>query len=221
MLLVVGGHSRNIGKTSVVAGLVAALSDHDWTAVKITQTGHGVCSEAGTPCDCSVEYEHPFALSEETDIRSGADSARYLAAGARRAFWLRTPMGGLGDALPALRSLLDSSRHAILESNSILQFLKPDLYLVVMDYGTKDFKDSALRYLDRADAAIIVKGKSWRPVWRGVSPRLWEDKPRFVVRPPHYVTGEIADFVLSRMAESGGHKTTAPPGRGSVTEPRP
>jgi len=41
-LVVVGGHSRNVGKTSVVAGLIAALQELDWTAVKITQYGHGV-----------------------------------------------------------------------------------------------------------------------------------------------------------------------------------
>ena len=47
MLVVVGGHSRNIGKTSVVAGLIRKLRDRKWTAVKITQYGHGVCSHHG------------------------------------------------------------------------------------------------------------------------------------------------------------------------------
>ena len=32
MLVVVGGHSRNIGKTSVVAGLIRKLRDRRWTA---------------------------------------------------------------------------------------------------------------------------------------------------------------------------------------------
>ena len=42
MLIVVGGHTRNIGKTSVVAGLIQALPQFDWTAMKITQFGHGI-----------------------------------------------------------------------------------------------------------------------------------------------------------------------------------
>ena len=46
MLVVVGGHSRNIGKTSVAAGLIRHLRDRQWTALKITQYGHGVCSHA-------------------------------------------------------------------------------------------------------------------------------------------------------------------------------
>ena len=45
MLVVVGGHSRNIGKTSVVAGIIRKLRGRQWTAVKITQYGHGVCSQ--------------------------------------------------------------------------------------------------------------------------------------------------------------------------------
>ena len=42
-IVVVGGQSRNLGKTSVVAGLIAAMRERNWTAAKITQYGHGVC----------------------------------------------------------------------------------------------------------------------------------------------------------------------------------
>lgn len=61
----VGGHSRNIGKTSVVEGLIRRFRQKKWTALKITQYGHGVCSHVGEACGCETEPEHPFALSEE------------------------------------------------------------------------------------------------------------------------------------------------------------
>jgi cobyrinic acid a,c-diamide synthase len=32
-LIVVGGHSRSVGKTSVVAGLIAALPEFHWSAM--------------------------------------------------------------------------------------------------------------------------------------------------------------------------------------------
>ena len=48
-VIVVGGHSRNIGKTSVVAGLIARLPEFHWTAFKITQYGHGFCTADGKP----------------------------------------------------------------------------------------------------------------------------------------------------------------------------
>ena len=52
-LVVIGGHSRNVGKTSVVAGIIAALREYQWTAMKITQYGHGICSKNGKQCHCA------------------------------------------------------------------------------------------------------------------------------------------------------------------------
>jgi hypothetical protein len=176
-LVVVGGHSRNIGKTSVVEVLIAALPQYNWTAMKITQHGHGICSAVGEPCDCAVEYDHPYAITEESAPGS-TDSARFLSAGARRSFWLRTAVGQLGNAVGVIRGIVESSENIIVESNSIMQFWKPELYIVVLDFETRDFKDSALRYLDRADCLVPVG--AGEPQWRGVSRRLWESKPRFV-----------------------------------------
>ena len=191
-LVVVGGHTRNIGKTSVVAGLIEALPHYNWTAMKITQHGHGICSAVGEPCDCAVEYDHPYAITEESAPGS-TDSARFLAAGARRAFWLRTAVGQLGYAAAVIREIVDSSENTIVESNSIMQFWKPDLYIVVLDFQTADFKDSALRYLDRADCLVTV-GQG-EPQWHGVSRRLWDSKPR-------YAGAELAQFVDRRIAAS-------------------
>ncbi|HEX4605395.1 MAG TPA: hypothetical protein VH724_15450, partial [Candidatus Angelobacter sp.] len=61
-LVVIGGHSRSVGKTSVVAGLIAALPEFNWTALKITQFGHGICSADGKPCDCATEGDHFKAI---------------------------------------------------------------------------------------------------------------------------------------------------------------
>ena len=198
MLVVVGGHSRNIGKTSVVAGLIAALPQANWTAMKITQHGHGFCVDAGAACGCETEYDHLFALSEETEP-SATDSGRFLAAGAKRSYWLRTAMGQLGHALPAIREILASSENVIVESNSLLQFVKPDLYLVVADFATADFKDSALRYLDRADALVTVSldANSAAGGWTRVAPQLWKLKPRFAACPPRYVSEELSAFVCA------------------------
>src|ERR1022692_2050734 len=104
MLIVVGGHSRNIGKTSVVAGLIQALPQWDWTAMKITQFGHGICSASGTGCDCCLAPEHPYAIAEERHP-GHSDTGRFLAAGARRSYWVRTATGQLENALPAVREV--------------------------------------------------------------------------------------------------------------------
>src|SRR5438445_13461277 len=92
-IIVIGGHSRSVGKTSVVAGLIAALPAYNWTAFKVTQYGHGICSRSGQACDCAVA-DHSWAISEEKDRSGESDSSRFLVAGATRAWWVRTEQGG-------------------------------------------------------------------------------------------------------------------------------
>lgn len=195
MLVVVGGHSRNIGKTSVVAGIVAGSIGLNWTAVKITQYGHGVCSTEGESCDCAVEYDHPYALSQERDPCSGTDTSRYLAAGAAKSYWLRTATGQLGNALPALHRIRGEAENLILESNSVMRFWKPDLYIVVLDFAIADFKESSLLYLDRADALVMMEPGRAKPEWSGVSSKLWAGKPQFPALPPAYASPDLVAFV--------------------------
>ena len=84
-IIVVGGHTRSIGKTQLVCDIISALPEANWIAGKITQYGHGVCAQNGYDCDCAPD-EHVCAISWERDANTGTDSSRFLAAGARRSF---------------------------------------------------------------------------------------------------------------------------------------
>ena len=197
-IVVVGGHSRNVGKTSVVAGLIAGLRERRWTAVKITQFGHGVCSANGKPCECETA-DHAFAISEEREA-TGTDSGRYLGAGAERSLWVRTRQGQLVEAMGRIRREIERADDIIFESNSILRFLQPDVYLSVLDPRNDDFKESARRYLDRADALLIPEGSSLRAeLWESVSGRLFRSTTVMEMRPPEYVSPELLQFVRGRL----------------------
>jgi hypothetical protein len=199
-IIVVGGHSRSVGKTSVAAAIIARLPEMHWTAFKITQFGHGFCTANGEPCDCQTD-EHTVAVSEERDSTIGTDSARYLVAGALHSFWVRTRIGNLAAAMPRLRKEFAAAENVIVESNSILGFLRPDLYLSVLDHATADFKDSARLFLDRADALLVrAASDDLAPQWRGVSPRLAEGIPRFPIAPPEFMTDAVIAFIQSRLA---------------------
>jgi hypothetical protein len=202
MLVVVGGHSRNLGKTAAVAGLIRRFRERRWTAVKITQYGRGVCARDGKICGCRGDTTHPVALSEEYEP-SRTDSGRFLAAGAERSFWLRTPAGELARAWETLRQILEQSPNAIIESNSVADLVRPDLFLMLLDFGCRDFKPSSLKLLDRADAVLVLDRGTPAPVWEHVASDLWDRKPRFLVKPPHYVSGEVAEFVNSRFTAAG------------------
>jgi hypothetical protein len=198
--VVIGGHSRSVGKTSVVAGLISALPEFGWTAVKITQYGHGICSADGEACDCATT-DHSWAISEERDRSGESDTSRFLAAGAVRALWTRTEQGRLAEAMPALRQRLEGARNVIIESNSVLKFLRPDLYLTVLDPVIADFKTSAREFLDRASAVILHEAPDG-PAWQSVSLKPVAKQPIFRIAPPPYVTPEIADFVRASLSAS-------------------
>ena len=200
-LVVVGGHSRNIGKTSVVAGLIRKLHHRRWTAVKITQYGHGVCSHHTSACGCEAEPDHPFALTEEYEPNR-TDSGRFLAAGAERSFWLRTPAGELARAAVTLRKILDDGENVIVESNSVVELVKPDVFLMLLDFSCEDFKASSMRFLDRADAFLVVDRGINAPLWADIARGVWDGKPQFLIKPPRYVTAAACEFVNSRLSAS-------------------
>jgi hypothetical protein len=197
-IIVIGGNSRKVGKTSVVAGLIAALPAFHWTALKITEHRHGVCSAHGEACDCdSADYS--WAISEETDRSGESDTSRFLVAGAEHSWWVRTDPGHLEEAMPRIREILASTQYAIIESNSILRFVNPDLYLTVLDPLTADFKASAQTYLDQADAVLLHSvANSKSPAWKQVLLKPIEC-PIIAINPPTYVTPEVVEFVRTRL----------------------
>ena len=198
-VIIIGGHSRSVGKTSVVAGLISALPDFHWTALKITQYGHGICSANGKACDCATA-NHAWAVSEEKNRDGESDTSRFLVAGAAHAWWVRTEQGRLAEAMPRVCQILAGTQNAIIESNSILRFLKPDLYLTVLDPATADFKASAQTFLDRADAVLLHGDEpSAKPAWERVSLKPVITRPIFPLRPPHYVTPEVVQFVRNHL----------------------
>lgn len=206
-VIVIGGHSRSVGKTSVVAGIISELRGWNWTAVKVTQYGHGICSNHGGPCGCAVDDQaHSFAINDEQDRSGDTDTSRFLVAGAQRSIWVRTRQGFLAEAMPELRRTLSGVENVIFESNSILQFIRPDVYISILDFATADFKRSAHQYLDRADALIIHEKPAWsrelEPKWSDISQKLLEGKPVFKVSPPQYVTPGIVRFIEKSLRSS-------------------
>ncbi len=214
-LIVIGGHTRSIGKTQLVCDVIAAFPHAHWIAGKITQYGHGVCAQNGDNCDCAPT-EHVCAINWETQSGSGTDSARFLAAGAQRSFWLRTKQGFLAEGLPLLRTALhETLRNAetdqpplIVESNSLLQFLKPSLYIAVLDPAKEDFKDSARAVLDRADALVFRSSSealpAATPAWTKLPTRLLKEKPSVTQREGEPLPGPLHVLVQRALEAPAG-----------------
>jgi molybdopterin cofactor biosynthesis protein B len=141
-IIVVGGSGRGAGKTALICGLIRALPNARWTAVKITTHAHG----------------HTEPVFEETATGEGTDTARYLAAGAQRALLVTSHED---DLATALRRILDENRtqeNLIFESNSVLNHLKPDLCFAV-SMSLKGGRKPSFEIVERcADATVALGG---------------------------------------------------------------
>ena len=152
-VIVVGGQCRKVGKTALVVDLIRALDDFEWTAVKITPHAESTCPVNGPSCGCGPD-EHTFAIREERDSTGNADTSRFLSAGAGRALWLEAKEGRIADGLASLAAALKQAGQVIIESNAIVQFWRPDLFLMVVDPREADFKPSARNAIALVDAFV-------------------------------------------------------------------
>lgn len=131
--LVIGGSASGVGKTTLACALLRAMPEFGWTAIKITSHDHGR----------PAVYEEPAA-------GEGSDTARYLAAGARRSLLVSAP-----EKIPLaeLDAACNGVTHVLMESNRILEHLLPDACLAVV--GESDAKASFSSLLHRADAILV------------------------------------------------------------------
>ncbi len=151
MRIAVGGNARKAGKTSVICAILRALPEAGWTAIKISPHAHA-----------------PAA---------GGDTARFLAAGARRALLLAEPPAEWPPG------------NVIIESTSLRD---ADLSLLVIDGLAAESKPSAAAMLARADAIVVTRGE-------------WADdaRPVFHAPPPGYSSEALADYIRRRLIAAG------------------
>jgi hypothetical protein len=93
------------------------------------------------------------------------------------------------------------------ESNSLLQFVKPSLYFAVVDPEKEDFKDSARAALDRSDA-IVMRGAAMEPgradpAWMRLPAKLLQEKPSVVQREGEPLP-EPLEVLVRRVLEAPG-----------------
>ena len=171
-VIVVGGSNRGAGKTALVCGLLSALPEFRWTAVKISSHDHGL----------------PQPFWEETEPGQQSDTARYLAARARRA-----EQRSLSSLLEDLWAKLGPDAHVIFESNQVLHHVQPDLCLAVEGPSENEPKPSFRLVLHQKDAG--VKHAERDHVIAGA-------KPLFQLASLERISPEMLTWLRQRLADS-------------------
>jgi hypothetical protein len=184
-VVVVGGHSRGIGKTSVIAGIIAAFRGRRWTAIKVTSHEHREPGPAS------------FDIYEETDRRRPVDTSRFLAAGASRALLVQVRDDGMASALAALQPVLEAGP-VIIESNSVVRLIRPELFIFVVRFDVDEWKPSARELAGKANAVVVVESGVGEPAPGGLPLDL---SPVLVFRahPPVFVTETMIRWIADRL----------------------
>lgn len=139
-MIVVGGSSKNSGKTLVASRLIQGLNIT--CAVKVSIGGHHF-------------PEREIIFHPDIIKQPGTDTARYASAGAKTVFWIDTVEENLPRALKQLTHLCEGCETVMIESNTVLFFLDPDYTIFIAGTHPKSFKPSALEAARRADLICV------------------------------------------------------------------
>ena len=163
-MLMIGSAGANIGKTELACALLREFSKScDITGIKVTtiKDKDGQCPRGGEGCGVCSSLDGNFCITEETGVNSGKDTARLLAAGAAKVFWLRVMKTHLKEGLAALLDKIGADAVSLCESNSLRQVVKPGLFLMVRGKDPRKWKSSADAVKKYADKVVASDGSSF------------------------------------------------------------
>ncbi|NOX20204.1 MAG: molybdopterin-guanine dinucleotide biosynthesis protein B [Nitrospirae bacterium] len=137
IISICGAHS-GCGKTFIAELLLRRLQG-SWAAIKYTRTAFYTTVKESTASD---------------DIE-GKDTWRMKQAGAEPVLWVQAPEDQIQEPLEIALSMLSEVEGVIIEGNSVIEFLNPDVVIFVFGEDDKRIKESARKILPRAD--IVIK----------------------------------------------------------------
>jgi len=163
-MLMVGSAGANVGKTKLACALIGKFSkSRPIIGIKVTtiKAKDGQCPRGGQGCGVCSSLEGDFCITEEIDSNCDKDTARLLAAGAGRVFWLRVMKTHLKEGLTVLLDTIGSDAVSICESNSLRRVVEPGLFLMVKGRGLKVWKTSARETGRYADRIVMSDGNGF------------------------------------------------------------
>ncbi len=160
-LLIVGGATRNVGKTTFVINIIKKFNkDCKLISLKIKTI---------YPDDTFFhgKDENPLKENEKYRIREisitdeNKDAERMLKAGAYKVFYIKSEINFLDRAFNEFMKMIDNDNLIICESNSLRFIIKPEIYLFLKMNNTVEMKPSAEKLISFADKVILSDGQKY------------------------------------------------------------
>lgn len=145
--ILIGAAERNVGKTEFACELIQRHASKQ--------------AVIGVKTKPDPALSEPYRLTEETDDSTGKDTARMLAAGAKKVYFLRVQPDRLAEGLAALLDVLPAQSCVVCESTRLRQLLEPGLFLLLKKTGSTTLKPSCGKLIGFADQIIQFDGTGW------------------------------------------------------------
>ncbi|MDI6800695.1 MAG: hypothetical protein QMD01_01365 [Thermodesulfovibrionales bacterium] len=146
----IGGSHSGTGKTTIAAALLKYLATHSPIHPFTHSPKIGAIKYTKTAFYSSITDDKTILRQEDKDTR------RLLDAGAEEVLWVQSPESGLEETLPMAVERLSHLDGIIIEGNSAIEFLKPDIVIFLFRGSGKNLKPSARKLLKQADIMLIL-----------------------------------------------------------------
>ncbi len=149
-ILLVSGSGRNCGKTTVACDIIQQIGKNGIVfGLKISPHFHR--SEEGQQI---IESGPNYKIFSETDLSSGKDSSRMLAAGAKEVYFVQCTDAKLMEVSEKLKQIVPIDYPIVCESGSFANFYKPGLHILVVGSNADETKKSYKSNLKKAELII-------------------------------------------------------------------
>jgi molybdopterin-guanine dinucleotide biosynthesis protein len=138
VIIGIGGSGSGSGKTTLAVLLLKRLPG--WGAIKFTKT----------------TLFSSITDDEKVISQEGKDTKKMLDSGAGKVLWVSSPSSGLAETASMAVEMLAQFKGIVVEGNSIIEVLKPDIVIFVKG-SAKELKKGAERVLSMADVFIGEK----------------------------------------------------------------
>jgi molybdopterin-guanine dinucleotide biosynthesis protein len=169
LIIGVGGSHSGAGKTTVAEALLKHLTKIANVSVNSNSAGKEKLT-LKTYTDTknrwgAIKYTKTVIYTSiiddpETLTPEGKDTARLINAGAEKTLWVQSPPEELKEVLPIAVDRLSNLRGIIVEGNSAIEFLKPDVVIFIFGRDAGTLKKSAVKILDMADIILFEEEPS-------------------------------------------------------------
>ncbi|MEW6107927.1 MAG: hypothetical protein AB1632_01985 [Nitrospirota bacterium] len=158
----IGGTHSGVGKTTLAVSILrhftsegsaitAKLGFNKWGAIKYTNT-----------------TSPPLIVDDSVILaQAGKDTSRMLKGGASQVLWVKSPPSVLHKVLPDAIKRLSGLDAVVVEGNSAIEFLKPDIVLFISAGDKNRWKSGIQWFLSRADIILYEDASGLSEIAKG------------------------------------------------------